>query len=223
MNKKARSRKFTTKQSARLGAYFAAGVAASMTASSDADAAIVFFDVNPDRVVNSGDTFSFGNINLSNATYDSSATAPSFTFSNFFGNLSASGASIEFTTSDFGFYLEAYGFGDLISGALEWSNSGGYLASSTDVTRYIGLRLDSGGSNFNYGWASITGGALDSVIVNSFAFQGTPNTAILAGDQGGGPEPIPEPGTWAAAALLMGGATYLGWRRRRDAAQKQAA
>jgi LPXTG-motif cell wall-anchored protein len=32
-----------------------------------------------------------------------------------------------------------------------------------------------------------------------------------------------QPGTWAAAALLMGGATYLGWRRRRDEAQKEAA
>jgi len=223
MNKKARSRKFTTKQSARLGAYFAAGIAASMTASSDA--AIVFFDVNPDRVANFNDSFSFGNINLSNATYDSSASAPSFTLSNSFGSATASGSSVQFTTSQYGFYLESYGFNYLISSALEWSNSGSYLASSTDVTRYIGLRLDSGGGNFNYGWASITGGAVQSFIINSFAFEDQINTAILAGDQGGGPgpEPIPEPGTWAAAALLLGGATYLGWRRRRDAAQKEAA
>jgi hypothetical protein len=35
------------------------------------------------------------------------------------------------------------------------------------------------------------------------------------------PEPIPEPGTWAAAALLVGGAAFARWRRRR--AVKQAA
>jgi autotransporter-associated beta strand protein len=32
---------------------------------------------------------------------------------------------------------------------------------------------------------------------------------------GGGSEPIPEPGTWAAAALLAGAAGYMRWRRRR--------
>ncbi len=30
-------------------------------------------------------------------------------------------------------------------------------------------------------------------------------------------EPIPEPGTWAAAALLVGGAAYMRWRRRQTA------
>lgn len=32
---------------------------------------------------------------------------------------------------------------------------------------------------------------------------------------GGGPEPVPEPGTWAAAALLVGGAAFVRWRRRK--------
>ena len=54
MNKKARTRKFSAKQSARLGAYLSAGVAASMAASSEADAAIVFFDVNPSQTINAG-------------------------------------------------------------------------------------------------------------------------------------------------------------------------
>jgi len=31
------------------------------------------------------------------------------------------------------------------------------------------------------------------------------------------PEPIPEPGTWAAAALLVGGAAFMRWRRRQTA------
>ena len=29
-------------------------------------------------------------------------------------------------------------------------------------------------------------------------------------------EPIPEPGTWAAAALLVGGAAYVRWRKRKS-------
>ena len=34
---------------------------------------------------------------------------------------------------------------------------------------------------------------------------------------------VPEPGTWAAAALLAGGAAFLRWRKRRGEAQKEAA
>ena len=37
-----------------------------------------------------------------------------------------------------------------------------------------------------------------------------------------GPEPVPEPGTWAAAALLAGGA-YLRWRKRKQAADAKSA
>jgi MYXO-CTERM domain-containing protein len=39
--------------------------------------------------------------------------------------------------------------------------------------------------------------------------------ATLASEPG--PTPIPEPGTWAAAALLAGAAGYVRWRRRRAA------
>ena len=40
-----------------------------------------------------------------------------------------------------------------------------------------------------------------------------------------GPSPaaVPEPGTWAAAALLAGGAAFARWRKRRDKAQQEAA
>jgi hypothetical protein len=37
------------------------------------------------------------------------------------------------------------------------------------------------------------------------------------------PSAVPEPGTWAAAALLAGGAVFMRWRKRRDEALKQAA
>ena len=31
---------------------------------------------------------------------------------------------------------------------------------------------------------------------------------------GAGPEPVPEPGTWVAAALLAGAAAFMRWRKR---------
>ena len=40
---------------------------------------------------------------------------------------------------------------------------------------------------------------------------------VASASQAPGPTPIPEPGTWAAAALLAGAAGYVRWRRRRAA------
>jgi hypothetical protein len=42
--------------------------------------------------------------------------------------------------------------------------------------------------------------------------------SITASSTAPAPEPIPEPGTWAAAALLIGAAAYVRWRRRPQAA-----
>jgi hypothetical protein len=59
----------------------------------------------------------------------------------------------------------------------------------------------------NYNNSGITGTLID------WAYESTPNAAILAG-AGPGPAAVPEPGTWAAAALLVGGAGYVRWRKR---------
>ena len=240
MNKKARTRKFTTKQSARLGAYFAAGVGASMAVSSDAEAVVVYFPVNPTQSIAEGEGLSFGSINLSNGTYVlGDTTSPFFTLSgvgtSLFSFLSSYGPSpfMEVALTTTGYYADAANFSlnDSISGTADFlSNSliGSYGGNWVPGTSgFLGLRIDQGGGDFNYGWAQFALGpnSGDPATISGFAFETDLNTAILAGDQGGGPgpEPIPEPGTWAAAALLLGGATYLGWRRRRDAAQKEAA
>jgi MYXO-CTERM domain-containing protein len=47
--------------------------------------------------------------------------------------------------------------------------------------------------------------------------RGTSTTGPVFEAQNVGPEPIPEPGTWAAAALLVGGAAFMRWRRRQTA------
>jgi hypothetical protein len=43
----------------------------------------------------------------------------------------------------------------------------------------------------------------------------TSTTGPIFEAQNAGPAPIPEPGTWAAAVLLAGGAAYARWRKRK--------
>ena len=49
---------------------------------------------------------------------------------------------------------------------------------------------------------------------NLFTLDAQGSDLFLLYNGGPGPEPIPEPGTWAAAALLLGAAGYVRWRKR---------
>ena len=193
----------------------------------------------------------FGNINLGTGTYTLNNTSGttfglSFVGDELFAYLKPLG-SVEwgFTGSS----VERLALNDSISAGSAWSwssASGAYLIDGyvgqggnwgfsgpyETKTGFAPLRINAGGGDFYYGWAEVTTqagfifsppymGTVD-VTVTGFAFEDQVNTAINAGDQGGGPAPVPEPGTWAAAALLAGGATYLRWRRRRDETQKEA-
>lgn len=248
MNHPSSSRELTARQSARLGAYFAASVAASMGIS-EAEAAIIYFEVNPAKVVVTGNYFegiNFANLNLANATYafnDFSYPVPSPAFGLFLEGASnvwgRGGYGIKFAVQgplpvppDYNSDYTAVRFNlnDPIGGSLVFANeardmrqANGWLPGTTG---YVGLQMDLGGQ-LHYGWARLSYGLTidDPVTISGFAFQGDPNITILAGDTGGGPgpQPIPEPGTWAAAALLAGGAAYARWRKRRDVAQKEAA
>lgn len=241
MNKKARTRKLTAKQSARLGAYLAAGVGASMASSSDAEAAIVFFDVNPDITLTGTGTANFGNITITGATgtYTLGSTASNYFGINLYNSYFTAGKfyGLGNGSIEWGFLGEASGVklaqNTSISGASPWRwggyayglAGGGYGYWASGGSGYAPLRINLGGGNYNYGWAALSynfNGTNSTAGITGFAFQGDPNVAILAGDQGG-PAAVPEPGTWAAAALLAGGATFLRWRRRRDEAQKEAA
>jgi hypothetical protein len=88
------------------------------------------------------------------------------------------------------------------------------------------LRINAGGGNYNYGWVEVTVtsgnifsppymGTVD-VTVTGFAFEDQLNAAILAGDTGGGPAPVPEPGTMAVGAGLFALAVGAHLRRRRE-------
>ena len=75
---------------------------------------------------------------------------------------------------------------------------------------YMGFRTAQG----NYGWLEVTwDSASDEFQILSGGYESDPDVAILAG-AGPGPAAVPEPGTWAAAALLAGGAAFMRWRKR---------
>jgi hypothetical protein len=229
MNKKARSRKFTAKQSARLGAYFATGVAASVAAPSEADAAIVFFDVNPDQTINPGGpqlTVTFGSIDLVNGTYTlNSKTGTYLYFTVASDSWFNSGQYIETAGSGPAPGYNAYklSLGDPINDAalIQWGPiSGSFGDWYSGGSGYIALRLNAGGGNYNYGWAQLSfvnnGDLSTALTISGFAFENTVNTSINAGDQGGGPAPVPEPGTMAVGAGLFALAVGAHLRRRRE-------
>ena len=83
---------------------------------------------------------------------------------------------------------------------------------------YNGIAGTSGNGNF---------GSLSQFTGDVFLTAGTHTAYAVVYDTGGeagaligtssfgpAPEPVPEPGTWAAAALLVGGAAFMRWRKR---------
>jgi hypothetical protein len=231
MNKQARSRKFSAKQSARLGAYLAAGLGAAAT--STADAAIVNIDIGPSGL-------GIGGVNAGLGLYDSMQTPfPDVYDSNLgililgneayspFGAVTGlglfNGASFA-TVSGAPASPTKFAFNDPIFGS---SNFGPTVAAFFQVASYsspnfgpgsyMGFKTAAG----SFGWLEVTWDGTDFEILSG-AYETDPGDTIYAG-QGAGPAAVPEPGTWAAAALLAGGAAFARWRKRRDEAQKEAA
>jgi hypothetical protein len=220
MNKKARTRKFSAKQSARLGAYLSAGVAASVAASSEADAAVVFFDVDPSQTIGAGQNIYFGDINLAAGIYNLNDTdSPSFGLS--FSGLGTSlyngsgGGSIEWGLAGSRVAKLSYGATIDSTAITSWDSGYDYLTSggtgpwTGGANAYAALRIDAGGGNFNYGWVSINyDTAGPTATISGFAFENQVNTPITAGA-------VPEPSTYALLALagLFGAAV---WHHRRQ-------
>jgi T5SS/PEP-CTERM-associated repeat protein/autotransporter-associated beta strand protein len=70
--------------------------------------------------------------------------------------------------------------------------------------------------NLNTGANNGTGGFANGLNGGSFSLAQSGNdlNLVFTAAGGPGPSPVPEPGTWAAAALLVGGAAFMRWRRR---------
>ena len=195
----------------RISSYskIALGSVATIGAAGAVDAAVIYFDVDPDQTILNGNSLSFGNINLVAETYSlNNSTAPSFTLSSD-GGPGFSGNQIEVGAAS-GYYIYKFSSGDPISGALTFSSSpgaGGFWGPGD--SGFIALRIDLGGGNYNYGWAQLSvPDPSTSVTITGFAFEGDANTAIEAGA-------IPEPSTYALLALagLFGAAV---WHHRRQ-------
>lgn len=115
--------------------------------------------------------------------------------------------------------------GDGITGSLSFSNIN-ITANGTTTAGPVNLTTPISSFNFTNslvdfdlpGGSVINDGAEFLVrlqyrdIDSDFVITSTTGPTFKA--QNAGPEPIPEPGTWAAAALLAGGAAFARWRKR---------
>jgi len=223
-----RSKKSSAQQTARLGAYLAAGLGVSGSAMSTSEAAIVIIDIDP-----SG--FNIGGVNAG-LDDGSGLTRYDFPFTGagslvvfngpyiwgLYGDRGLSFASGGSIASPYKFSL-----GASIGSSANWgANTYGssfqvfsYVSPNFAPGSYMGFRTAQG----NYGWLEVTwDSASQDFRIFSGAYEDQAGVAIRAGD-GAGPAAVPEPGTWAAAALLAGGAAFARWRKRRDEAQKEAA
>ena len=243
MNKQARSRQFTAKQSARLGAYLAAGLGASTVATSTADAAIVNINIGPTGFniggINGGVGYNYltprhipsfpmpgaGILVMANDDFRIGLYGRSglnFAFNGGFASPrnfafgSSIGASAAFTGGHFfdtSFSIYYFDFYYNISYDVSSPNFG--------PGSYMGFRTAQG----NYGWLEVTWDSASGDWGGDFqilsgAYEDQPGVAIAAGAE---VSPIPEPGTWVALAVFAGGAAFTRWRQRRNEAQQEAA
>jgi hypothetical protein len=183
------------KFSKRLLQYSALSVAALGVA--DASGQIVYTDLDPDEVLNVGDSF----------IVDFTAAGSEFNFSNPAG-LAGGNAAIVFPSAGGAFVgITAAGFqypallaeGDIIDGASGFTATGargdlnyyGCAYSNSQwcndvVDGYLGVRFTFSG-NTHYGWVRLDTDVNGSnlMVIKDFAFESSPNTAIEAGDEGG--------------------------------------
>jgi hypothetical protein len=207
-----------TKSRSRLNAYVAASAGAAAALPTGAEAAIIYFDVTPDLQLRSDQSITFGQINLQDKTYNRTGGGFSFTVSNPSSFVGFVGSGIEIAAED-GYYTIALYANNTINSQLPWDLAAPSTSGDVGNNNYVGLRMDLGGGNYNYGWVAFAPKiTIDEFVytITGFAFQGTPNTPIAAGDVGA----IPEPST--VACLLLGGSAFVFSRHRRRESKKNA-
>ena len=211
----------------------ALGSVTALAASTHSDAAIVYFDVNPDQTISDGggsSVVSFGSINLGTGTYTLNGTSGTYMQFETGEGTWVLASNIESAGLNDGDWRQSYKltYGATISAAAldDWGaapTAAGYPSWYPSGNGYIGLRINNGGGNYNYGWAHLNfvfNGSFGTLTISGFAFEDQINTAILAGAQGS-PSAVPEPGQVASSILLLAGiAGYFAYRRRVGAASE---
>lgn len=100
--------------------------------------------------------------------------------------------------------------------ALFLTNTSSYtstiLTASNGITGFSADKFNINTAAFNGtgGFANALGGGTFSMGTNGNDL----NLVFTAAGPGPGPSGVPEPGIWAAAALLVGAAGFLRWRKR---------
>jgi hypothetical protein len=103
---------------------------------------------------------------------------------------------------------------DVDGDALNFDNTQNYtwtiLTAATGINGFAADKF-----NINLGAANGTAGFANALGGGSFSLLTSGNNLNLMFTAAGGAA-VPEPGTWAAAALLVGGAAFMRWRKRKQ-------
>jgi len=186
----------------------------------NAQAAIVIIDISPTGFNIGGDNGGIPNdsfLIVDNFPISSNDIfiANNFYFGIFnglgaYGGISFAAGTGEATPVNFSLNASIGSGSDYQSSGQTWFKYFSSVSPDFGPGSYMGFRTSQG----NYGWLEVTWTASsDQFQILSGAYEDQAGVAILAG-AGAGPAAVPEPGTWAAAALLAGGAAFVRWRKR---------
>jgi len=99
-------------------------------------------------------------------------------------------------------------FSQTIVNNANWYSKGTFTSPDFSSSNYLGFKTQAG----NYGWLNTTWTA----STGQFQVLGGAYESVVGADIFTPSAPVPEPGTWAAAALLAGGAGFMRWRKRKQ-------
>jgi hypothetical protein len=124
--------------------------------------------------------------------------------------------SVDFTPATNTTYLITFGLlPSTTSGKVDlkmWATSDLGVNPNTLVSGAANASLIGTRDNFSFDTVKLNGNYAGSLKVSGIATAPTASEAINFSTQSA--PPVPEPGTWAAAALLAGGAAFARWRKR---------
>ena len=216
---------------ASLGTYLTLALGAGALGSHDAHAIVVISPVN-ETSVNQEDpifiTFSNGVISSGRGTGGVNLGTLTGLSGGEIGKQRPSLSSIRYepstsTPATWSFVsLQPLPYGTTIDASTPWGGEQTSTSGGGDVdidqglsNAYYGLKFYASPGVYNYGWMQVSTPGYD-LTFGTAAVETIANTSIGAGT--GGASAVPEPGTWAAAALLSGGAAALRILRKKKAA-----